>query len=74
MNKYEPLILLKEREQESSIRVRLRFGPDKFWYVESKQWWSFGWNYEKLFGGDDAYERAHFYARALKFPYIEEIT
>ena len=56
------------------MRVRLRFGPDKTWYVESKQWWHFSWGYEQLFSGEDAYERAHFYARALKFHHTEEIT
>jgi hypothetical protein len=55
------------------MKVRLLFAPDDVWWVQSKHWWCFGWYDEKCFIGDDAYERAHFYARALKYPHIEEI-
>ena len=56
------------------MRVRLLFGPDELWLVQSKRWWCFSWHDEKGFTGDVAYQRAHFYARALKHPQIEEIT
>jgi hypothetical protein len=56
------------------MRVRLRISPDKDWVVESKHWYNFRWEYQQLFSGDDAHERARFYARALKNPYTEEIT
>jgi len=56
------------------MRVRLRFHPDKYWVVESKQWYNFNWKYQALFSGGDAYERAHFYARALKHSHLEEIV
>ena len=56
------------------MRVRLRLGPNKTWYVESKEWWHFSWSYEQSFCGDDAYERAHFYARILKNPTVEEVA
>lgn len=55
------------------MKVRLLFAPDDVWWVQSKCWWHFSWHDEKCFIGDDAYERAHFYARALKYPHIEEI-
>jgi len=56
------------------MRIRIWFAPDKVWWVQSKRWWYFTWCDEKCFIGDDAYERAHFYARALKHPTFEEIT
>jgi hypothetical protein len=56
------------------MRIRLRFTPDKDWIVESKHWYNFKWKYEQLFSGDNAYERAFFYARAVQHPTIEEIT
>jgi len=45
----------------------------KEWIVESKYWYNFKWKYQNLFSGDDAYDRAHFYARALKYTHIEEV-
>lgn len=56
------------------MRIRIRMSPDKDWVVETKRWYNFGWRYEKMFFGDDAYERALFYARALQHPTFEEIT
>ena len=56
------------------MRVRLRFDPREYWVVESKLWYNFHWKIEASYQGDDAYERAHFYARALKHPHTEEIT
>ena len=55
------------------MRVRLRFNPHEIWIVEGKHWYNFQWHYENSFMGDNAYERAHFYARLLKNPEIEEI-
>jgi hypothetical protein len=55
------------------MKIRLLFTPDDIWLVQSKRWWHFKWYDEKGFIGDDAYERAHFYARALKYPHTEEI-
>ena len=55
------------------MRVRLRLTPHKDWLVESKCWHEIFWQYEGLFSGDDAYDRAHSYAVALKNPLIEEI-
>jgi hypothetical protein len=60
--------------QGASMRVRLRFDPNEIWIVEGKHWYNFNWHYENSFMGDNAYERAHFYARALRHPHIEEIT
>jgi hypothetical protein len=56
------------------MRVRLRLDPRQFWVVESLVWYNFEWSYEQCFHGENAYERAHVYARALKHPKIEEIT
>ena len=56
------------------MRVRIRFDADEYWVVESKPWYNFFWKIEKSFMGDNAYERANFYARALKHPHTEEIT
>ena len=56
------------------MRVRLRRGPSEEWVVESRNWWSFGWYYEKCFLGDDAYNRAYYYAKALKHPHTEEVA
>ena len=55
------------------MRVRIRLHPNELWIVESKRWYDFEWNYENSFIGDNAYERAHFFARLLKNPEIEEI-
>jgi len=55
------------------MRVRLVFHPDKYWIVQIKRWYQFRWEHENSFCGDDAYERAHFYARALKYPHTEEV-
>jgi hypothetical protein len=56
------------------MRVRLRLIPRDYWIVETKRWYDFlGWMIADSFTGDNAYERAHFYARALKYPQIEEI-
>ena len=55
------------------MRVRLWMDPNKVWWVQSKCWWQFKWHNEACFIHDDAYERAHFYARALKFQHTEEI-
>jgi hypothetical protein len=59
---------------ERKMRVRLLLDADKTWWVQSKRWWFLPWYFEKCFLGDQAYERAHFYARALKNPHTEEIT
>ena len=56
------------------MRVRLKFNPHSYWTVESKRNWYSGWQWEQSFHGDDAYERAHFFARALKHQQTEEIT
>jgi hypothetical protein len=56
------------------MRVRLRFSPKQYWVVESKYWYGFNWQYEDLFWGDNAYERAKDFALKLKNPQIEEIT
>ena len=56
------------------MRVRVRMNPHRDWVVESKRWYNFTWQYEYLFIGNDAYERAHAYARALQHPTFEEIT
>jgi hypothetical protein len=56
------------------MRVRLKFNPHSYWTVESKRHWYSGWQLEQSFHGDDAYERAHFFARALKHQQTEEIT
>jgi hypothetical protein len=56
------------------MRVRLRLDPNEIWIVEGKHWYNFNWHYENSFMGDNAYERAHFYARMLKHPKTEEIT
>jgi hypothetical protein len=56
------------------MRVRLRFDAREYWVVETKPWYNFFWKIEDSFHGDNAYERAHFYARALKNPHTEEIT
>jgi hypothetical protein len=56
------------------MRIRIRMTPDKDWVVESKRWYNFGWRFERFFMGDDAYNRALFYARALQHPTFEEIT
>ena len=56
-----------------NMRVRIRLHPKGYWVVETKRWYEFDWQYENLFSGDNDYERAHFYARALKYPQIEEI-
>lgn len=56
------------------MRVRLRFDAREYWVVETKLWYNFFWKIEDSFHGDNAYERAHFYARALKNPHTEEIT
>ena len=55
------------------MKVRIRLSPNKEWTVESQRWWSFGWEYERSFFGDDSYERAQEYARILKNNYTEEI-
>ena len=55
------------------MRVRIRFHFNEIWIVESKRWYNFKWNYENSFMGDNAYERAHFCARIVKNPEIEEI-
>lgn len=56
------------------MRVRIRLHSNEAWVVESKRWYQFKWKYENCFLGNDAYERAHFCARLLKNPEIEEIT
>ena len=56
-----------------NMRVRVRLHPKGYWVVETKRWYEFDWQYENLFSGDNDYERAHFYARALKYPQFEEI-
>jgi hypothetical protein len=56
------------------MRVRLLFSADEIWLVQSKRWWNLSWHSEKGFSGDMAYERAHFYARILKNPTVEEIA
>jgi len=61
-------------DQGGYMRVRLLFGPDEAWWVQSKRWWFLSWHNEKCFIGDVAYQRAHFYARALKHPHIEEVA
>jgi hypothetical protein len=48
--------------------------PDQYGVVESKRWYNFEWQHEKMLLGDNAYERALFYARALQHPTFEEIT
>jgi hypothetical protein len=55
------------------MRVRIIFNARKYWVVEGKHWYNFNWHYEHSFMGDNAYERAHFFARALRKPQIEEI-
>ena len=55
------------------MRIRVVFNPHKYWYVESKKWYQLRWHWEASFHSDDAYERAHFFARALRKPQIEEI-
>jgi hypothetical protein len=56
------------------MRVRIRFDPRGYWIIETKRWYDFlGWMIADSVTGDNAYERAHFYARALKYPQIEEI-
>jgi hypothetical protein len=55
------------------MRVRVRFDPRGLWIIETKRWYNFSWMYADSVTGDNAYERAHFYARALKYPQIEEI-
>ena len=55
------------------MRVRLRFNPHEYWTVESKLWYQFFWQFESSFHGDDCYERAHLFARALKHGQTEEI-
>jgi len=56
------------------MKVRLWMDPNKVWWVQSRCWWQFDWHNEACFINDDAYERAHFYARALKRPHIEEVA
>jgi hypothetical protein len=56
------------------MRVRVRLHPKEYWVVESKRWYEFDWQYENLFSGDNAYERAKAYGQALKYPQFEEIT
>jgi len=56
------------------MRVRVRLHPKEYWVVESKCWYEFDWQYESLFSGDNAYERAKAYGQALKYPQFEEIT
>ena len=56
------------------MRIRVVFSPHKYWYVESKKWYQLRWHWEASFHSDDAYERAHFFARALQHPTFEEIT
>jgi hypothetical protein len=55
------------------MRVRLILTPHEYWLVESKRWYNINWQYEALFSGDDAYERAHHYAVLLKHPQTEEM-
>ena len=55
------------------MRVRVRFDPENQWIVETKRWYSFYWYYQARLHGDNAYKRACVYARALKYPQIEEI-
>ena len=56
-----------------NMRVRIRLHPKGYWVVETKRWYEFDWQYENLFAGDDTYERAKAYARALKYQQFEEI-
>lgn len=55
------------------MRARVRFEPRGYWIVETKRWHDFSWMHRDSFTGDNAYERACIYARALKYPQIEEI-
>jgi len=55
------------------MRVRLKFNPHGYWIVESKRHWYRGWQWEQSFHGDNAYERAKFFAQALKHQQVEEI-
>lgn len=56
------------------MRVRIRLHPKEYWVIETKRWYEFDWQYENLFAGDNAYERAKAYAVLLKHPQLEEIT
>jgi hypothetical protein len=60
--------------EDYQMRVRLVFNPHEYWTVESKRWYQLSWHLENSFHGDNSYERAHFFARALKQPQTEEIT
>jgi hypothetical protein len=65
------------------MRVRIREEADGYWYVETKKWHKFYWEYEKCFSpyeGFDpnaenkfAYDKAKAYAEKLKTLRIEEI-
>ncbi|CAB4131816.1 hypothetical protein UFOVP125_26 [uncultured Caudovirales phage] len=56
------------------MRVRIRLHPKEYWVLETKLWYEFNWQYENLFMGDNAYERAKACAVLSKHPQIEEIT
>lgn len=58
------------------MRVRIRLHPlgKEYWFVETKRWYEFDWQYENLFAGDEAYKRAKDYAVLLKHPQIKDIT
>ncbi len=55
------------------MKARVRSDPRGCWIVETKRWYNFSWMYADSFTGDHAYKRACIYARALKYPQIEEI-
>ena len=56
-----------------NMRVRIRLHAKEYWVVESKNWYNFSWQYQTLFMGDNAYERAKAYGQALKYQQYEEI-
>ncbi len=57
------------------MRVRIIQAPGgNGWRVEKKNWWNFGWEYEKSFYGVDSEKQAIAYAKRLKNPIIIEIV